>query len=103
MGLASLIKVAQGKNASNVSFEDSFLKEYEAAVRKKELEERQVAPSDYIRPSSMYGCERMIFFQRVHSGSLNDMKLTSYEVYFILYRSNKICQPRFTVELLAFG
>ena len=25
MGLASLIKVAQGKNASNVSFEDSFL------------------------------------------------------------------------------
>ena len=71
MGLASLIKVAQGKNASNVSFEDSFLKEYEAAVRKKELEERQVAPSDYIRPSSMYGCERMIFFQRIHSGSLN--------------------------------
>lgn len=61
MGLASLIKVAQGKNASNVSFEDSFLKEYEEAVRKKELEERQVAPSDYIRPSSMYGCERMIF------------------------------------------
>lgn len=71
MGLASLIKVAQGKNASNVSFEDSFLKEYEEAVRKKELEERQVAPSDYIRPSSMYGCERMIFFQRIHSGSLN--------------------------------
>ena len=71
MGLASLIKVAQGKNASNVSFEDSFLKEYEEAVRRKELAERQVAPSDYIRPSSMYGCERMIFFQRVHSGSLN--------------------------------
>ena len=71
MGLASLIKVAQGKNASNVSFEDNFLKAYEEAVRKKELAERQVAPSDYIRPSSMYGCERMIFFQRVHSGSLN--------------------------------
>lgn len=71
MGLASLIKVAQGKNAGSVSFEDSFLKAYEEAVRQKELEERQVAPSDYIRPSSMYGCERMIFFQRVHSGSLN--------------------------------
>ena len=71
MGLASLIKVAQGKNAGSVSFEDNFLKAYEEAVRRKELEERQVAPSDYIRPSSMYGCERMIFFQRVHSGSLN--------------------------------
>jgi CRISPR/Cas system-associated exonuclease Cas4 (RecB family) len=72
MGLASLIKVAQGKNAGSVSFEDNFLKEYEEAVRRKELAERQVAPSDYIRPSSMYGCERMIFFQRVHSGSLNE-------------------------------
>ena len=71
MGLASLIKVAQGKSAVNVSFEDNFLKAYEDAVRRKELAERQVAPSDYIRPSSMYGCERMIFFQRVHSGSLN--------------------------------
>ena len=71
MGLASLIRVAQGKSAENVSFEDSFLKAYEEAVRRKELAERQVAPSDYIRPSSMYGCERMIFFQRVHSGSLN--------------------------------
>lgn len=71
MGLASLIKVAQGKNAGNVSFEDNFLKAYEEAVKRKELAERQVAPSDYIRPSSMYGCERMIFFQRVHSGSLN--------------------------------
>ena len=71
MGLASLIKVAQGKNAGNVSFEANFLKAYEDAVRRKELAERQIAPSDYIRPSSMYGCERMIFFQRVHSGSLN--------------------------------
>lgn len=71
MGLASLIKVAQGKNAGSVSFEDNFLKEYEEAVRRKELAERQVAPSDYIRPSSMYGCERMLFFQRIHSGSLN--------------------------------
>lgn len=71
MGLKSLLKVAQGKNAESVSFEDSFLKAYEDAVRRKELAERQIAPSDYIRPSSMYGCERMIFFQRVHSGSLN--------------------------------
>ena len=71
MGLASLIKVAQGKNAESVSFEDNFHKEYEEAVKRKELRERQVAPSDYIRPSSMYGCERMIFFQRVHGGSKN--------------------------------
>lgn len=71
MGLASLIKVAQGKNAESVSFEDAFLKEYEEAVKRKELRERQVAPSDYIRPSSMYGCERMLFFQRVHGGSQN--------------------------------
>lgn len=71
MGLASLIKVAQGKNAENVSLEDKFLKAYEDAVKAKELEERQIAPSDYIRPSSMYGCERMIFFQRIHGGSQN--------------------------------
>lgn len=71
MGLASLIKVAQGKNAESVSFEDNFLKEYEEAVKRKELRERQIAPSDYIRPSSMYGCERMLFFQRVHGGSQN--------------------------------
>ena len=71
MGLASLIKVAQGKNAESVSFEDNFLKEYEEAVKRKEIRERQIAPSDYIRPSSMYGCERMLFFQRVHGGSQN--------------------------------
>ncbi len=71
MGLKSLLKVAQGKNAESVSFEDNFLKAYEEAVRRKELAERQIAPSDYIRPSSMYGCERMIFFQRVHGGSVN--------------------------------
>lgn len=71
MGLASLIKVAQGKNAGSVSFEDNFIKNYEDAVRRKELEERQTAPSEYIRPSSMYGCERMIFFQRIHNGSPN--------------------------------
>lgn len=71
MGLASLIKVAQGKNAGSVSFEDNFLKAYEDAVKRKDLLERQISPSDYIRPSSMYGCERMLFFQRVHSGSSN--------------------------------
>ena len=31
MGLKSLIKVAEGKNAANVTFEDKFIKEYEAA------------------------------------------------------------------------
>jgi len=56
MGLKSLIAVAQGKNAESVSFEDKFLKNYEEAVKAKELEERQIAPSEYIRPSSMYGC-----------------------------------------------
>lgn len=71
MGLKSLIAVAQGKNAESVSFEDKFLKNYVEAVKAKELEERQIAPSEYIRPSSMYGCERMLFFQRVHGGSQN--------------------------------
>jgi len=69
MGLASLIKVAQGKNASNVSFEDNFIKEYENAVRRQEERERQPVPSDYFRPSSMYGCERMLFFMRVLGGA----------------------------------
>ena len=39
MGLKSLIAVAQGKNAESVSFEDKFLKNYEEAVKAKELEE----------------------------------------------------------------
>lgn len=61
MGLKSLIKVAEGKNAANVSFEDKFIKEYEAAVHRQDERERQGYPSDYFRPSSMYGCERMLF------------------------------------------
>lgn len=69
MGLKSLIAVAQGKNAGNVSFEEAFLKEYENAVKRQELRERQGVPTDYYRPSSMYGCERMLFFMRVHGGS----------------------------------
>ena len=64
MGLSSLIKVAQGKNAANVSFEDAFLKGYEAAVVKCEEEVKQPIPRDYFRPSSMYGCERMLYFMR---------------------------------------
>lgn len=64
MGLSSLIKVAQGKNAANVSFEDSFLKGYEEAVVKYEEEHKQPIPADYFRPSSMYGCERMLYFMR---------------------------------------
>ena len=68
MGLASLIKVAQGKNAGNVSFEDHFCREYENSVKRQEERERQPVPTDYFRPSSMYGCERMLFFMRVHGG-----------------------------------
>lgn len=71
MGLKSLIRVAEGKNAANVSFEDKFIKEYAAAVHRQAERERQVYPSDYFRPSSMYGCDRMLFFQRIHSGSNN--------------------------------
>jgi len=64
VGLASLIAVAQGKNAGNVSFEDKFLKEYNEAVKRQEERERQPVPADYFRPSSMYGCERMLYFMR---------------------------------------
>lgn len=81
MSLKSLIAVAEGKNAENVSFESAFLAEYENAVRREEERERQPVPSDYYRPSSMYGCERMLFFQRVHSRGKGlrediDVKLT---------------------------
>lgn len=71
MGLKSLIKVAEGKNAANVSFETKFIKEYAAAVHRQEERERQAYPSNYFRPSSMYGCDRMLFFQRIYSGSSN--------------------------------
>jgi CRISPR/Cas system-associated exonuclease Cas4 (RecB family) len=72
MGLSSLIKVAQGKNASSVSFEDNFLKAYQEAVKRAEERERQPVPSDYFRPSSMYGCDRMLFFMRVHGGGTGE-------------------------------
>lgn len=68
MGLSSLIKVAQGKNAANVSFEDAFLKGYEEAVVKCEETVKQLIPRDYFRPSSMYGCERMLYFMRSGEG-----------------------------------
>lgn len=60
-GIKELNSSSTRKNAESVSFEDKFLKNYEEAVKAKELEERQIAPSEYIRPSSMYGCERMLF------------------------------------------
>ena len=72
MGLKSLIAVAQGKNASNVSFEDKFIKEYQEAVKRQEERERQPVPKDYFRPSSMYGCDRMLFFMRVHCGGTGE-------------------------------
>ena len=83
MGLASLIKVAQGKNASNVSFEDNFLKEYQNAVKRQEERERQPVPKDYFRPSSMYGCDRMLFFMRVHckgEGVKDDIDINLVEI-----------------------
>lgn len=82
MGLKSLIAVAQGKNASNVSFEDKFIKEYENAVKRQEERERQPVPTDYYRPSSMYGCERMLFFMRVHGGAgdVEDMDVKLVEI-----------------------
>ena len=72
MGLKSLIAVAQGKNANSVSFEDKFLKEYQEAVKRQEERERQPVPTDYFRPSSMYGCDRMLFFMRVHGGGTGE-------------------------------
>lgn len=72
MGLKSLIKVAEGKNAANVSFEDKFIKAYAAAVHRQEEREKQGYPSDYFRPSSMYGCERMLFFQRIYAGAKSE-------------------------------
>ena len=69
MGLKSLLKVAQGQQAENVSFEDNFVKEYQEAVKRQEERERQPVPSDYFRPSSMYGCDRMLFFMRLLGNS----------------------------------
>ena len=69
MGLKSLLKVAQGKSAESVSFEDKFISEYSEAVKRQEERERQPVPTDYFRPSSMYGCERMLYFQRVLGGA----------------------------------
>lgn len=80
MSLKSLLKIAQGKNAANVSFEDSFIREYEAAVKRQEERERQPYPTDYFRPSSMYGCERMLFFQRVIGAKDGGMDASLIEI-----------------------
>lgn len=47
MGLSSLIKVAQGKHAGSVAFEEEFLKRYEEAVKRQEEAERQPVPTEY--------------------------------------------------------
>lgn len=65
MGLKSLIAIAEGKSAENVSFESKFLSNYEDAVRAYENANRQEVPTEYFRPSSMYGCERMLYFMRM--------------------------------------
>lgn len=81
MGLSSLLKVAQGKHAGSVAFEDEFLKRYEEAVKRQEEKDRQPVPTEYFRPSSMYGCERMLFFMRVHgNGSVEDMDVKLTEI-----------------------
>lgn len=82
MGLSSLIKVAQGKHAGSVAFEEEFLKRYEEAVKKQEEAERQPVPTEYYRPSSMYGCERMLFFMRAHGsgGGVDDMDVKLTEI-----------------------
>jgi len=67
MGLASLIKVAQGKNAENVSFEDKFLKLYNEAVMREAERTAQPVPTEYFRPSSMGGCKRMLYFMRTQA------------------------------------
>lgn len=67
MGLASLIKVAQGKNAENVSFEDKFLKLYNEAVMREAERTAQPVPKEYFRPSSMGGCKRMLYFMRTQA------------------------------------
>jgi hypothetical protein len=72
MGLSSLIRVAEGKNAGNVSFEDNFLKGYHEAVKRQAERERQPVPRDFFRPSSIYGCDRMLFFMRVHRDCTGD-------------------------------
>lgn len=64
MGLRGLLAVANGKQAENVSFEEKFLKAYQEAVKREEERERQDVPTEYFRPSSMYGCERMLYFMR---------------------------------------
>ena len=80
MGLKSLLKVAQGCNAESVSFEDKFLKEYQNAVKRQEERERQPVPTDYFRPSSMYGCDRMLFFMRVLGGGSGEMDTNLIEI-----------------------
>lgn len=80
MGLASLLAVAQGKNAENVAFEDKFLKEYQEAVKRQEERERQAVPSDYFRPSSMYGCDRMLFFMRLLGAGEEEVDPTLAEI-----------------------
>lgn len=64
MSLKSLIAVAQGKSAENESFEAAFLSEYEDAVKRYEEKNAQPVPTEYYRPSSMYGCKRMLYFMR---------------------------------------
>jgi CRISPR/Cas system-associated exonuclease Cas4 (RecB family) len=68
MALSNLIKTVNKvtKEGSNEMPHDVlFLKDFNEALIKVEQERQQPPPPDgYFRPSSMYGCERMLYYMR---------------------------------------
>lgn len=66
MALSSLINKLQQGADNERSFEDIFLKRFYEGILAINKEEREgYTPSNYYKPSSIWGCERMMFFQRL--------------------------------------
>lgn len=64
-GFKNLRKAVENKKMELSGFEGMFLSTYEKALIKHEREHQQYVPSDYFRPSSLYGCKRMLYYTRM--------------------------------------
>ena len=61
--LVKTVNKVIAENATAIPFEERFLKDFNTALVKLEEERQQApAPDGYFRPSSIYGCERMLYF-----------------------------------------
>lgn len=63
-GLIQAIKKAKEEKKTEIKIEDRFLHEFNETLKVIEMERAQPIPTEYLRPSMMYGCVRMLWAAR---------------------------------------